>query len=139
MTSLSVNVDANIGDSVDLFGKTVSDLQENIVISSEGVTGTVKYIDDYSSAYGSGEDSGNYLVIHCSTPGIEGATITVEVVGGLHGPQTLDEDGICICRITDKSTQTIRVVASKEGYDSDTVELDLSELTLEAAASEEEH
>lgn len=130
MTSLSVNVDANISDSVDLFGKTVSDLQEDIVISKNGVTGTVKYIADYSSAYGAGEDSGNYLAIRCSTPGVEGATITVEVVGGLHGPTTLDEDGICICRITDKTTQTIKVVASKEGLDSDTVVLDLTGLTL---------
>ena len=127
---MSVNVDANIGESVDLFGKTVSDLQEDISIGPDGVTGTLKYIADYSSAFGAGENSGNYIAIRCSTPGVTGATITVEVVGGVHGPQTLDEDGICICRIADKDTQTIEVVAYKDNQ-SDSVTLDLSQLTLE--------
>ena len=134
---MSVNVDANIGAFEDLFGKTVDDLQEDIVIGPDGVTGTLKYVADYSSAYGAGEDSGNYLVIHASTPGVDDSTITVEVVGGVHGPVTLDDDGIAILRITDKSTQTVQVVASKEGYSSDSVTLDLSQLTLESAEVEE--
>lgn len=130
--SLSVNVDANIDPLTDLFGKTVDDLQEDVIVSADGVTGTLKYVADYSSAYGAGEDSGNYLVLHCSTPGIEGATITSEVVGGVHGPVTLDEDGIAISRITDKSSQTIHIVASKEGYEDSSVTLDLSQLVLES-------
>ena len=132
MIGLTVNVDANIGADTDLFGKVVSDLQEDIVIGPDGVSGTLKYVADYSSAYGAGEDSGNYLVLHCSTPGIEGATITSEVVGGVHGPVTLDEDGIVISRITDKSSQTIHIVASKEGYEDSSVTLDLSQLVLES-------
>lgn len=130
--SLSVNVDANIDPLTDLFGKTVDDLQDDVIVSADGVTGTLKYVADYSSAYGAGEDSGNYLVLHCSTPGIEGATITSEVVGGVHGPVTLDEDGIVISRITDKSSQTIHIVASKEGYEDSSVTLDLSQLVLES-------
>lgn len=130
--SLSVNVDANIDPLTDLFGKTVDDLQEDVIVSADGVTGTLKYVADYSSAYGAGEDSGNYLVLHCSTPGIEGTTITSEVVGGVHGPVTLDEDGIVISRITDKSSQTIHIVASKEGYEDSSVTLDLSQLVLES-------
>lgn len=127
---MTVNVDASIGTDTDLFGKVVSDLQEDVVVSSEGVSGTLKYIDDYSSAYGPGENSGYYLALHCTTPGVEGATITSEVIGGVHGPVTLDEDGIVISRITDKDTQTIEVVAYKDG-ESDSVTLDLSQLTLE--------
>ena len=126
---MSVNVDANIGADTDLFGKVVSDLQEDVVVSADGVTGTLKYIDDYSSAYGSGENSGYYLVLHCTTPGVEGATITSEVIGGVHGPVTLDEDGIVISRITDKDTQPIEVVAYKDG-ESDSVTLDLSNLVM---------
>lgn len=129
---MSVNVDANIDPLTDLFGKTVDDLQEDVIVSADGVTGTLKYVADYSSAYGIGEDSGNYLVLHCSTPGIEGATITSEVVGGVHGPVTLDEDGIVISRITDKSSQTIHIVASKEGYEDSSVTLDLGQLVLES-------
>lgn len=133
---MSVNVDANIDPEEDLFGKTVGDLQEDIVVSAEGVTGTLKYVADYSSAYGAGEDSGNYIVLHCTTPGFEGSTITAEVVNGVHGPVTLDEDGIVILRIADKNLQTVRIVASNDG-ETDSVELDLSQLTLEEAASEQ--
>lgn len=131
--SLSVNVDTNIGADTDLFGKVVSDLQEDVVVSAEGVSGTLKYIDDYSSAYGPGENSGYYLALHCTTPGVEDATITSEVIGGTHGPVTLDEDGIVISRITDKDTQTIEVVAYKDG-ESDSVILDLSDLVMESQA-----
>lgn len=130
---MSVNVDANIGADTDLFGKVVSDLQEDIVVSAEGVTGTLKYVADYSSAYGPGENSGNYIVLHCTTPGFEGSTITAEVVNGVHGPVTLDEDGIVILRIADKDLQTVRIVASKDG-ESDSVTLDLSNLVMESQA-----
>lgn len=130
---MSVNVDADIGADTDLFGKVVSDLQEDVVVSAEGVSGTLKYIDDYSSAYGPGENSGYYLALHCTTPGVEGATITSEVIGGVHGPVTLDEDGIVISRITDKDTQTIEVVAYKDS-ESDSVTLDLSDLVMESQA-----
>ena len=136
MTSLSVNVDANIGADTDLFGKVVSDLQEDVVVSAEGVTGTLKYVADYSSAYGQGENSGNYIVLHCATPGFEGSTITAEVVNGVHGPVTLDEDGIVILRIADKDLQTVRIVASNNG-ETDSVELDLSQLTLESNSNPE--
>ena len=136
MTSLSVNVDANIGAETDLFGKVVSDLQEDIAVSAEGVTGTLKYVADYSSAYGQGENSGNYIVLHCTTPGFEGSVITAEVVNGVHGPVTLDEDGIVILRIADKDLQTVRIVASNNG-ETDSVELDLSQLVLESANAEE--
>ena len=132
---MSVNVDANISADTDLFGKVVSDLQEDVVVSADGVSGTLKYIDDYSSAYGAGENSGYYLALHCTTPGVEGATITSEVIGGVHGPVTLDEDGIVISRITDKNTQTIEVVAYKDG-ESDSVTLDLSDLVM---ASQEQN
>lgn len=127
-----MEVDADISDSVDLFGKTASDLQSNITVNKKSITGTLKYIADYSSAgYGTGEDSGNYLVIHCEVPDVEGVTYTVEVVGGVHGPQTLDEDGICICRIANKNSQTIKVVASKTGYESVTRTFTLTGLTCQ--------
>lgn len=128
MTGLEV--DADISDSVDLFGKTASDLQEGILVGDNAIRGKVKYIADYSSAYGSGEDSGNYLALHCAVPGVEGVTLTCELVGGVHGPQILDEDGIIITRITNKSTQTFKVVASKDGCASVTKTFSLKGLTL---------
>ena len=122
-----LTVDANIASDEDLFGLTVDDLQENIVISGNAITGTLKYVDDYSTAFSGEEASGNYLAIHAEVPGVEGVTLTVTVTN----PSTLDEDGICVCRIRDKSTQTITVVASKEGYESVSKVFTLTGLTCE--------
>lgn len=113
-----------------MFGKTVSDLQSGVAVGPKSITGTLKYIADYSSAYGTGEDSGNYLVLHAEVPDTEGVTITAEVVNGAHGPSTLDEDGIVILRITDKSLQRVRFVASKDGYEPITKTFSLKGLTL---------
>lgn len=121
-----MSVSPNIGNT-DLFGKTASDLQTGIVVGDTGIEGTLKYVADYSSAYGAGEDSGNYIVLHYGTN--VPATITVEVVNGVHGPVTLDEDGIAILRIADKSTQTIQVVASADGFETLTKTFSLTGLT----------
>ena len=126
-------VDADISDSTDLFGKVASDLQEDIEIEGDKISGTLKYIADYSSAYGAGMDSGNYLVLHCEVPDVEGVTITTELVGGTTGPQVLDPDGLIISRITNKSTQTIKVVASKNACAPVTRIFSLKGLTLESA------
>lgn len=125
-----MTVDADIAGSVDLFGKSVTDLQENIAVGKSGVTGTLKYVADYSSAFLGDQSSGNYIALHYSVPNVEGVTLTVEVVNGTSGPVTLDPDGICVSRIADKSTQTLKVVASKTGYESVTKTLSLTGLTL---------
>ena len=95
---------------MDLFGKTAGDLQENVVIGSNSISGTLKYVDDY---YGFSSDTslqyGNYLVIHAESD--DDATITVKVTN----PVTLDEDGIAVLRIADKDSQTLTVVANKDG------------------------
>ena len=127
--SLSVSVDANVSDDVDLFGKSASDLQSDIVIGTSAITGTLKYVDDYSSAFGSGRDSGNFICLHFDTGSVTGATITVEIINGTSGPVTLDSDRIWVGRIADKSTQTIKVVASKEGYETVTKTYSLTGLT----------
>lgn len=123
MSGLTVDVD--IDPNENLFGYTVDELQSNIVVVNDAITGTLKFISDYSTAFGPGEDSGNYLAIHASVPGVDDVTLTVTVTN----PSVLDADGICVCRIADKSTQTITVVASKEGYESVTKEFNLSGLT----------
>lgn len=128
-----MSIDADIAVAEDLFGKTVSDLQSGITVGSKAISGTLKYVADYSSAYGTGEDSGNYIVLHAEVSDTEDVTITVEVVNGVHGPQTLDEDGIAICRITDKNSQKIRFVARKTGYEPVTKTFTLRGLTLQAS------
>lgn len=114
-------------DTVDLLGKTVSDLQTNVVISNGAATGTLKYVDDYTGFSGDvSEQSGNYIALVAES--VAGATITAELIGGIHGPVTLDSDGILIARITDSVT-AVKYTTTK-GTDSKTVTIDLSGLTL---------
>ena len=103
-------VDTTVSASEDLFGKTIGDLQENVVIGTDSITGTLKYVTDYTGfSSDPAMQEGNYLVIHCTTNDSE--PITVEVVNGVSGPVTLDADGIIVLRIADKDTQTVRVVS----------------------------
>lgn len=86
---------------------------------------------DYTGFSGDpAEQSGNYLVIKCDTGDVTGATITVEIIGGDHGPVTLDADGIVILRIKNKS-QKIKVTATKESVGTVTKTFDLASLILE--------
>lgn len=125
-----MSADADIADTVDLFNKAASDLQSDIEIDGDTISGTLKYIADYSSAgYTDDEQSGNFLVLHFETEE-EGSSITTELVGGVHGPKELDEDGLAIFRIANKSTQTIKVVASKTGYTDTVRTFSLTGLTL---------
>ena len=127
---MSLAVDADISDSTELFDRVASDLQEDVTISNGIVAGNLKYIANFSSAYGAGEDSGNYLVLHFSTGSVSGATIKAKLFGGEHGWVTLDPDGILISRITDKNSQTLTVVANKTGYEQAVMRLSLKGLTL---------
>ena len=124
-----MSVDSDISASTDLFGKTVDDLQTNVVIGTNAITGTLKYVDDYTGFSSRvSEQSGNYIVIHAEVPDVEDATITVKVTN----PVTLDEDGIAVLKIADKNSQTITVVASKEGYDSVTKVYSLTGLVTQS-------
>lgn len=128
MTGLTVT--PNVDPSVDLFGKTVTDLQDNIAIRNGAISGTLKYVADYTGFSGDASlQSGNYIAIQASVPGVDDVTITVKVTN----PVTLDEDGIAVLRIADKSSQTITVVASKDGFAPVTKVYSLSELYCEEA------
>lgn len=96
-----MSADVDIAADKSLFGKYTSDLQENIVITDDAISGTLKYVADYSSAFGGDLASGNYLALHFDAP--ETATVKVKLTDEV----TLDEDRIIILRIADKDTQTI--------------------------------
>lgn len=126
---MSLSANLNIAADEDLFGKVISDLQEDIAISSDNaISGILKYVSDYT---GFSSDvslqSGNYIALHFEVPETDDVTITVTVTN----PTVLDSDGIVVLRIADKDSQTITVVASKEGYDSVTKVYDLTELVCE--------
>lgn len=74
------------------------------------------------------EQSGNYLVFHAEVPNVDGVTITAKI----SKTSTLDSDGIAVFRIANKDSQTLTVVASKEGYEPVTKVFSLSGLTVES-------
>lgn len=124
-----LTADADIDSELDLFGKTVDDFQSDIEINGTSVSGTLNYIDDYSAAGYTGEEAyGNYIVLHFEVPDEEGVTIQTTINGRT---QALDEDGILIAHIADKDSQTLTVVASKEGYESVTKVYDFEGLICE--------
>jgi len=127
---MGLSADLGIAADEDLFGKVISDLQDNVAISDNAISGTLKYVSDYT---GFSSDvalqSGNYIALHFAVPEADDATITVTVTN----PVVLDDDGIVVLHIADKDSQTITVVASKEGYESVTKVYDLKGLVCENA------
>ena len=122
-----MTVDTGIAASEDLFGKHISDLQSDVVVDDAGskITGTLNYISDYTGFSSKvSEQSGNYIALHITVPGAEGVTLRA----GLNKMSTLDSDGIIVLRVADKDSQTIIVVASKDGYESVTKTFSLTEL-----------
>lgn len=116
-----------------MFGKSVTDLQTNVVVGTNAITGTLKYVADYSSAgYTGDEKSGNFLVFHSESTDAD--SISIEVVGGVHGEKTLDpSDGIAICRIANNA-QKIRVKAYKDGTVANVKTYSLADLVLTPSA-----
>ena len=104
-----LTTDLQIAADEDLFGKVISDLQENVEITDSEIKGTLKHITDYTGFSSKVEEqSGNYLAIHNETNGDE--PIFVEIIGGTSGPRQLDSDGIIVLRIANKE-QRVRVVS----------------------------
>lgn len=111
---------APVGASETVYGITASNIQTGINTNSGAVTGTLKMISDGTDwtpgTWGTGEDTGNYLAL--KAVGIpEGATATIELVGGTHGPVALDpSDGyLAVCRVTN-TAQKIRMTAVLGNY-----------------------
>ena len=126
---LSLSVKPEDGEAV-LFGKTVNELQSDVVVSDDEVTGTLKYVDgyvDFSSNVS--EQSGNYLALKIEAEPAEAETV-VELVGGTKGPVTLDDDMNIVLLIKNKDTQSIKVTTT-HNRESVTKTYGLSGLTLE--------
>ena len=108
---MSLSVKPEDGEAV-LFGKTVNELQSDVVVSDDEVTGTLKYVDgyvDFSSNVS--EQSGNYLALKIEAEPAEAETV-VELVGGTKGPVTLDDDMNIVLLIKNKDTQSIKVTTT---------------------------
>lgn len=127
---ISLSVKPEDGEA-NLLGKTVNELQSDISIDDNVISGTLHYVTDYTGFNGSkvDEQSGNYLALKIDT-GTDEAETTVELVGGTKGPVTLDEDMNIVLLIKNKDTQSVKVTVSKDDEEiSETYSL--SGLTLE--------
>lgn len=110
------------------YGKLASALQEDILIHDKFIEGTLKYVTGYT---GYSEDTekqeGNYLALDFDMT--EGATLTVELLGGQSGPKEVD-DGYCVFRIIDAKRQKIKITTTIDGDTISTI-YDLRSLVLE--------
>lgn len=123
---------AAVTGSVNLLGKQPSDLQSSIVIGTDAISGTLNYVSDYTGFSSNvSEQSGNYLALIVTTP--SNATVTSQLIGGVHGQVTLDEDRMIVFRVT--STEQSVTFTTTYGSTSKTVTYALTGLTLTAAPS----
>ena len=123
-----LKVDAEIADSVDLLGKTASDLQEGITVGKDGkISGKLKYVTGYTGFSGDpDEQKGHYLALHVYVPDVEGVTIVYK------GAQTvtLDPDGLHVI-IVKNASKTFTFTASKDGHASVTKTFNLKGLKFD--------
>ena len=122
-----VKVEPEAGESV-LFGHTVSDLQADIEVEGDAITGALSYISD--GALPGYWGPGYFLALKFSD--MDETATSVKV--GLDptqgsGMAELDEDKNGVFKITDKSTQRVKVV-STDGTRSTVQYFDLTGLRL---------
>lgn len=117
------------GNSVDLLGKTASDLQEGIEIRANDITGKLKYVSDYTDFSSNPvEREGHYLALKIDTVP-ENAKTTVQLLGGTSGAKELDDDHLIVLRVTNVLSQSVQIV-STVGEDSAVKNYSLSSMTL---------
>lgn len=113
-----------------LLGKKVSDLQSNIVVGDDSISGSLKHVTGYTGfSSKAAEQEGHYLALKFTTDPADAVT-TVELVGGTKGPVALDADRNIVLLIK-SNTQSVKVVSTKN--DISTIQTySLTGLTLEA-------
>ena len=131
---MSLTVDTEIPAGVNLLGKTIAELQSDIVVGNDTISGTLHPIVNFTGFSNDvSEQEGYFLALHIDA-NTDDATITVELVGGTHRPVELDSDRTIILRITDTTTQSIRITATADGYSDFTKTYSLTGIALEETA-----
>lgn len=98
-----------------LFGKLASDLQANVTIVGNVISGRLKYVSGYIGFSSKpDEQEGNYLAL--KVEGVEASdVVTVELIGGTVGhPIALDSDRNIVLKIANTETQSVKVVVNGE-------------------------
>lgn len=118
-------------------GKTVSDLQSDVVIGDTAITGTLKWVEGYTGfSSNTNEQTGNYLAIDIAADPTTAST-TCQLINGVSNPNpvqlTYPDDMWMVIRITDPSKQSIQVVSTLTTGEKTTKTYALTDLVLNTA------
>ena len=117
-----------------VFGHTVSNLQTNVIVMDQYVTGTLKYVSEGSlpSTWG----AGNFFAVDLSGNDFDGFTSVKVGLNPSQGSGLVeiidDPDKNGACKITDKNTQKFIIEATTNGGFTHRREYDLSGLAVES-------
>ena len=108
-SSASVYLDVDPDDPTETrYGKTVSSLQDNVVINDDSISGTLKYVTGYTGFSGdTALQSGHYLALKLDVP--NGATTTLQLLnnGGSGTPVDLGSDDYAVGYIRSKNAKIV--------------------------------
>lgn len=128
---LGMTIDFDIDDTTSLLGKYDYELQENMELEADKIKGTLLYVDDYTGFSGDpAEQEGNYIAIHCSVPGVTGATINFISKSGRKWPVD-PSDGLIVLRMKGQPKK-FKFEISKDGIPTVEKVFDGSSLKLES-------
>lgn len=101
-------------------------------IASDKISGTLHYVKGYTEFSGvPAEQEGNYLALKVEYD--EDTTVKTTLIGGTTKDKTLPKgDHLLVTRVTNKDTQSIKLVAEKAGSETTTTTYSLTGLTLES-------
>ena len=113
------------------YGLDVVNLQSDIVVEENEITGTLKYVSEFTGFSSKPEEQeGNFLALSLSAN--ENVEITTQLINGTNEDPVTVSDGFCVYRISDKDTQSIKVTFTK-GNTVETMTYGLSGLTCNEA------
>lgn len=119
--------------------KSVKDIQENIEIVGDKITGTLKHIADFTPPFAEKDKKGYFISLDLD------AAQGVKIKTKIYKPESEQQkelvevnDGFCVYKVSDKDTQKILVVFEGENGQKWSEEYDLSGLTLAPKENEQE-
>ena len=98
------------------YGKAVSDLQKDVIVHDEWISGTLKYVTGYTGFSGDVEEqSGNYLALDFTFT--DGATATAQLINAksIKGPVDITAEPFAVIRVTNPRTQKLVITVTKAG------------------------
>lgn len=132
-SSAAITLTVEAPSSTDnVLGKLASDLQTNVVLTDDAISGTLKYVSGFTGySENTTLQEGNYLALEISAAPID-VVLTAELLGSSEAAKTVGVDGIVAFRITNTASQSIKVTATM-GRESTVRTYTLSGIKLETA------